>query len=106
MFLQYAVPGAWVPVFTLHLTELSFTHVQISWACAASALATLVGPIVAGQVADRWLAAQHCVAGCALLAGGLLWLLAELTDPAAVFWVALAFWLVMVPASTLGIAIC
>src|SRR5437867_3060177 len=101
MFLQYAVPGAWVPVFTLRLTELSFTHVEIGWACAGSALASLVAPLVAGQVADRWFPAQRCAACCALLGGCLLWLLAELTTPAAVFWTCLAFWLVMVPASTL-----
>src|SRR5262249_58179195 len=32
--------------------------------------------------------------------------LAELTTPAAVFWTALAFWLVMVPVITLGTALC
>jgi nucleoside transporter len=106
MFLQYAVPGAWVPVFTLRLTELAFTPIEIGWACAGSALAALVGPLIAGQVADRWFPAQRCVAGCALIGGCLLWLVAELTMPAAVFWVVLAFWLVMVPATTLTISIC
>ncbi len=106
MFLQYAVAGAWVPTFTLRLTELDFTPAQIAWACAGSALASLVAPLVAGQVADRWCAAERCVACCAAVAGALLWLLAGLTGPLAVFLTAVAFWLVMVPATTLGISVC
>ncbi len=106
MFLLYAVAGAWIPVFTLRLTELAFSHIEIGWVCASSALASLVGPFVAGQVADRWFPAQRCVACCAFVGGSLLWLLAELTVPATVFWTALAFWLVMVPATTLTISIC
>jgi hypothetical protein len=106
MFLQYAVAGAWVPIFSLHLTELHFTPAEIAWACAGSALASLFAPLVAGQVADRWIPAERCAACCALGGGCLLWLLAGLTDPTAVFWVCLAFWGVMVPAMTLGVAMC
>src|SRR5205085_5246087 len=98
MFLQYAVIGAWVPTFSLRLSELAFTPAQIGWACAAVALASLVGPLVSGQVADRWCPAERCITCCAALAGALLWLLAALTDPLLVFLAALAFWLVMVPA--------
>jgi MFS family permease len=106
MFLQYAVPGAWIPLFSLRLKELHFEPLDLGWACATQALASLVAPLAAGQVADRWLPAQRCVAGCALLAGLLLWRLAGLTSPAAVFWTSLVYWLVMVPVITLGTAIC
>ena len=39
MFLQYAAPGAMLPLFSLRLQELQFTPVEIGWACATQALA-------------------------------------------------------------------
>src|SRR5262249_11388299 len=102
MFLQYAPQGALVPLFSLRLQELGFSPIAMGYACSTQALAQLVGPFVAGQLADRWFSAERCLFVCALGASGLLWLLAELTSPAAVFAVSLAFWLVMGPASTLG----
>jgi predicted MFS family arabinose efflux permease len=106
MFLQYAVPGAWVPLFSLRLTELAFTPAEIGWAGATYALAALATPFLAGQLADRWFAAQRCLACFSLTAGCLLWLLAGLSEPAAVFWTSLAVWLCVVPAITLTISVC
>src|SRR5262245_49229242 len=106
MMLLYAPAGALVPLFILHLQVLEFSPLQIGIACATQAMAGIVGPLVVGQVADRWFPAERCLAFCAVAAGGLLWLLAGLTEPAAVFAVALAFWLVMVPCLTLGVALC
>lgn len=106
MFLLYAVPGAWVPLFSLYLTELRFTALEIGWAGATYALAALATPLLAGQLADRWFPAQRCLACFALLGGALLWVLAELRDPGLVFWTALACWLVLAPATTLTASIC
>src|ERR1700719_2036934 len=105
MFLQYAPHGAFVPLFSLRLQELGFSPVEIGWACATQALAALIAPLVAGQVADRWFPAQRCLAVCAVLAGMILWLLTALTSWPAVFAASLAFWLVMGPANTLGTAL-
>jgi MFS family permease len=105
MFLQYAAQGALIPLFSVRLAELGFSPVEIGWACAMQPLAALVAPLLAGQVADRWVAAERCLAVCAALAGGLLWLMAGLTSPGAVFAATLAYWLVMGPASTLGNAL-
>jgi predicted MFS family arabinose efflux permease len=106
MFLQYSPPGAMLPLFSLWLQELGFTPIQIGETCATQAMATLVGPLLFGQVADRWFAAERCLAFCAYLAGILLWILAGLHGPTAVFWGALAFWLVMAPSFTLGTSLC
>src|SRR5436309_1120937 len=105
MFLQYAVQGAMWPLFTLRLQELGFTPLEMGWACASQSLAALVGPLVAGQVADRWVPAERCLGACSLVAGALLWVLAELTTPIPVFGLSLAFWLVMGPATMLGTAV-
>jgi MFS family permease len=79
---------------------------EMGWAFATQAIAAILAPLAAGQVADRWLPAERCISFCALAAGVMLLLLAELTTPAAVFWTALAFWLMMVPAISLGTALC
>ena len=105
MFLQYAAPGALLPLFSLRLQELHFTPVEIGWACATQALAGLAAPLLAGQVADRWWPAERCLAVCAAAAGGLLWLLSELTGPAEVFGASLAVWLFLAPALSLGTAV-
>lgn len=105
MFLQYAPAGAVIPLFTVRLRELQFTPWEIGLVSAAQALANLVAPLAAGQVADRWLPAERCLAACAGLGGILLWLLAGLTTPGLVFVAYLAFWLVMGPAISLGTAL-
>src|SRR5262249_14286198 len=105
MFLQYAMPATWVPVFSLHLELLHFTPGQTAWACSTSALGSVLAPLLWGQIADRWLAAEKCIAVCALSGAGILWVLADLTSPLAVFVAALAYWFFMVPVLSLGIAL-
>jgi predicted MFS family arabinose efflux permease len=102
MFLAYSVAGALVPLYSLRLQELGFSPMEIGWACATQALAGLVTPLMVGQVADRWLPTQRCLAACAFLAGILLWLLAELASPLAVFAMSLAFWSLMAPTLSLS----
>jgi MFS family permease len=105
MFLQYAPAGALVPLFSLRLQELGFTPAQIGWACATQALATLIGPLAAGQVADRWWPAERCVTVCGLVAAAFLWLLAGAVGPWPVGLLSLGFWLFMGPAISLGAAV-
>ena len=105
MFLVYAAPGAVLPMYSRRLEQLHFSPDQTAACCATQALATVLGPLIAGHVADRWVAAERCLAVCAVLAGVTLWILAGLTTPIAVFLVCLLFWLTMVPALTLGTAL-
>jgi len=106
MFVNYATQGAFLPLFSLRLQELGFNSVEIGWCCAAQALASLVGPLVAGQVADRYLPARRCLSVCALIAGVLFLVLSDLTSPLSVFLTALAIWLVLGPANTLCVTLC
>lgn len=102
LFLQFAVLGAFVPLLSVHLNRLGLTELELAGVFATPAMAALVSPLVMGQVADRWLPAERCITVCALAASGLLWLLAGLRDPPAVFAVSLAAWLVLQPALNLG----
>ena len=106
MLLLYAIPGAIVPLFTLRLQELGFPPLVMGLCCATQALGTMLAPVLAGQIADRWIAAERCLAVCALVEAVLLWLLSSLTGPVEVFAVSLAFWLLMAPSYTLCTSIC
>jgi len=106
MFLVYAPPGAVLPQLTVHLKDIGFTDCQIGAACAAQALGSLLAPFIAGQIADRWIRADRCLAFCAFCASALLWVLPSCCEPASFFVTSVAFWLVMIPALTLTNAIC
>lgn len=106
MFLQYAPPGALLPLYTIWLTdELHFTPMQTAWCCATQALATVFAALIAGQVADRWMPAEKCLIACAFLAGIDLWLLAGLEAPVPVFLATLVFWLLCGSFLLLGVTI-
>lgn len=106
MFLQYAPAGAVLPMLSLHLEALDFTPREVGLSYATQSLASLVAPIVAGQIADRWVPSQLCVAVCSFISAGFIWLFASLTDFPSVFLTGLAFWAFMVPVLTLGTSLC
>lgn len=106
MFLNYGTQGAYLPLFSLRLQELEFEPAEIGWACAAPALASLVAPLLVGQLADRHLSARRCLSVCALLAGVLFWILSDLTGPLSIFATALGIWLVLGPANMLCATLC
>ena len=63
MFLQYAIWGAWAPVLASHLFDnLGFSGVQAGWIFALLPLATIIAPIVGGQVADRYFSTERFLA--------------------------------------------
>ncbi len=76
MFLQFAVWGAWSPVLAARLLgPLKMTGKQTGWIYGTVYLGCIVSPLIAGQIADRWIATQWFLAG-AHLAGGVLLLAA------------------------------
>jgi MFS family permease len=105
MYLQYAPAGAVIPFLSLRARELHFTPLELAYATGTQALAAMAGPLV-GQIADRWLAAERCLAVMAFVAGGTLWILADIADPDTFILVYLLFWLMMQPAITLGTSVC
>jgi MFS family permease len=105
MFLNYAVQGAFLPVFSVRLQDLGFSPLEIGWICATPALAGLLAPLLAGQLADRCFPAQRCLAFCSLASGVLLWTLSGLVHSANVFLTSLALWAVLGPANTLAAAL-
>ncbi|MBI2807140.1 MAG: MFS transporter [Planctomycetes bacterium] len=101
IFLGFAILGAWVPVFSLHLANLNFSAEATAWASSTNALGAMVAPLIWGQIADRWLASERCISLCALASGALMWFLASLDEPAAVISVSLLLWFFLIPVLSL-----
>ena len=81
MFLQYAIWGAWAPVLSSYLLgDLGFSGSQVGWIYALLPLATIISPLIAGQVADRYFASEKVIAFLQLGGGVLLLFAARITE--------------------------
>jgi len=93
MFLQYAVWGVWAPVLAVHLGRLESFRDDTGWKIGmiylTMAIASMLAPMIAGQLVDRffatekYLAFSHIAGGIALIYAG------TLTDFNALFWIML-----------------
>lgn len=105
MFLQYAILGAWAPVFGPYIKSLPLTNTETAWIWSTAALGSMLAPLVWGQIADRWLAAERCISLCAAIAGLTLWAASLTTDAWSLFWIFFAFWLFQMPIMSIGAAL-
>ncbi len=73
MFLEFAVWGAWAPVLAARLLgPLKMTGKQTGWVYSTLPIACIVSPLVAGQLADKWLNTEWILAACHLIGAVLL----------------------------------
>ena len=105
MFLQWAVPGSLLPLYSVRLNALGFGEMATALCCATQAVAAVASSLIAGQVADRWMSAEKVMTVCAALAGADLWLLAELRQPLPLFLATLFFWMITGPMLLMGTTI-
>jgi nucleoside transporter len=93
MFLQYAIWGIWAPILGRHLATLtSFQgeggapdQMKIGLIYMTMPIASIVGPFIGGQIADRYFAAQRFLALSQFLGGIVLLVVARLTGFTEVF---------------------
>jgi len=79
MFLQYAIWGAWLPFLWSFLSgHRGMSADEIGSMFAAGAVGAIVGPFIAGQVADRWFSTEKFLGLSHLAGAALIWQLAEL----------------------------
>ncbi len=72
MLLQFAVWGAWSPVLASRLLgPLKMSGKQTGWIYGTIYIGCIISPLIAGQIADRWVATQYFLAA-AHVAGGVL----------------------------------
>lgn len=73
MFLEYAVWGAWLPVLAARLLgPLKMTGKQTGWVYATLPIACIISPLVAGQLADKWINTEWILAACHIVGAVLL----------------------------------
>ena len=73
MFFEYAVWGAWAPVLAARLLgPLKMSGKQTGWIYTTLPIACIVSPLVAGQLADRYLNLEWILAGAHLIAAILM----------------------------------
>ncbi len=84
MLLQYAIWGAWLPIlYPFLLGHRAFELDQVGAILAGGAGGAIVGPFIAGQLADRYFATQWFLGASHLIGAGLVWFLASVDS----FWV-------------------
>ena len=78
MFLQYAIWGAWIPLFFPFMTEhRGLTHHQVGLLFVVGSLGAFFTTVVFGQIADRWMNAEKLLAVLHLVAAAVVWQLAR-----------------------------
>ncbi len=83
MFLQYAIWGAWLPILYPFISgHRKFSDGEVSAVFAAGAAGAILGPFIAGQLADRRFATERMLALSHFVGAALVWFLAE----TASFW--------------------
>ena len=77
MFLEFAIWGAWYPVLAARLLgPLKFSGKQTGWIYATIPLGCIISPMIAGQIADRWINTELVIAGAHLVGTLLLFVAA------------------------------
>ncbi len=110
MFLEYTIWGAWAPILALHLNQLTDfqeatqflgltlnTDTKINLIYMTMAIASILSPFIAGQIADRYFSTERFLAISQFLGGILLILIARLDSFSAVFWAMLAYTILYSP---------
>jgi nucleoside transporter len=98
MFLQYAIWGAWLPFLWSFLSEhRGMSGDQIGSMFAAGAVGAILGPFVAGQIADRHFATEKFLGISHLIGAVLIYQLASIEDFTAFLLFSLVYGLVYAP---------
>lgn len=92
MFLEYAVWGAWSPVLAARLLgPLKMTGKQTGWIYATLPLASMISPLIAGQLADKYIDTGWILAVAHLLGAVLLFAAAKIGNFGRLFTVMLLY---------------
>lgn len=92
MFLEFAVWGAWYPVLAARLLgPLKFSGKQTGWIYAALPLACIFMPLIAGQMADKYVHTEYILAGAHLVGMILLFIAGWRKDFKSLFTVILLY---------------
>lgn len=102
MFLQYAIWGAWLPFLWSYMSDvLQFSDAEKGQIFAIGAVGAILGPALAGPIADRFVSTERLLALSHLIGAALIWQLSTLTSYEGYFYVSLAYGFVYMPTLSL-----
>ena len=77
MFLQYAIWGAWLPLFfPFMINHRAMAPDKVGNLIAFGAVGALFAPFIAGQIADRWFNTERFLAISHIVGAVLVWFMA------------------------------
>jgi nucleoside transporter len=92
MFMEFAVWAAWMPVLAARLLgPLKMSGKQTGWIYATLPLASMISPLIAGQLADKYLDTRWILAFCHAAGIALLFLAAKTTKFKPLFIIMLVY---------------
>ena len=98
MFLQYAIWGAWLPIlYPFLLGHRGFTLSQCGMILSGGAVGAIIGPFLAGQIADRYFSTEKFLGLSHLIGAGLVYLLSGTTDYSTFLMLSVVYGLVYAP---------
>jgi predicted MFS family arabinose efflux permease len=107
LFLQYFVQGAYFSVASLYLLNyLHFTATQVGIFGSAAAFGAVLAPVIAGQVADRYVSTERFLALSHFLGGIIMLLIWRQTTPVVVLALTFVYSLLYVPTMSLTNTMC
>ena len=97
MFLQYGIWGAWLPILFPYMGYLGFKPSESVAIFFVGAVGAIVGPFLAGQVADRYFNTEKFLAVSHILGGILVWFLSSVHSFGAFLVFSLLYGLIYAP---------
>lgn len=86
MFLEFAIQGAWLPLlFGFLHNHRHIDQKTVGNILAIGAIGAMLSPLIAGQIADRYLNAERVMALCHFIAAGIVFRIAYATDPTELY---------------------
>jgi|GEM_PF-14794 len=102
MVLQYGITGMWWVVLSIYLTrQLGFSGEQVGAVYGTMAVASMVSPLVFGQIADRWISTQYLLAFLHLAGALMLYFLSQMTSFAPFYICVLLYAVLFIPTVSL-----
>ena len=82
MFLEFAIQGAWLPLlFGFLATTAASTTSPSATSSPSAPIGAMLSPLIAGQIADRYMNAERVMALCHFIAARIVYRIAYATNP-------------------------
>ncbi|HEY7119423.1 MAG TPA: MFS transporter [Tepidisphaeraceae bacterium] len=106
MFLQFAIQGAWLPLlFGFLYNYVGIDQKTVGNILAVGAVGAMLSPLIAGQIADRYMNAERVMALCHLVGAAVVLRIAYSPNPSELYLLSFTYGLLYTPTLALVNAI-